>query len=230
MASASNCPSCGRLVTVPPELLGRVVRCPSCRETFTPSERGPASEPRTVPADAYEERRPGRGSPAEEDDDTAAEDTWEEDDDRPRRRRGRRGRAREAVAGPAIALMVVGGLALGISGLALILNLVLGGILMGAQPPNRPGGPGIRPGAPARRADPATQMVSGVVGSIVGLCWGGIVLSGGLQMKRLQSYGYAMTGAIVAMLPCNLCCLLGVPFGIWALVVLNGEGMKGAFE
>jgi hypothetical protein len=49
-------------------------------------------------------------------------------------------------------------------------------------------------------------------------------------MKSLRGYGYAMTGAIVAMLPCNLCCLLGLPFGIWAIMAMSREEVKRAFR
>jgi hypothetical protein len=49
-------------------------------------------------------------------------------------------------------------------------------------------------------------------------------------MKRLENYGFALTGAIVAMVPCSGCCLLGLPFGIWALVVLSDSSVKEAFR
>ncbi len=46
----------------------------------------------------------------------------------------------------------------------------------------------------------------------------------------LQSYGFAMTASIIAMIPCiSPCCLLGLPFGIWALVVLSKPEVKSAF-
>jgi hypothetical protein len=38
-----------------------------------------------------------------------------------------------------------------------------------------------------------------------------------------------MVASIFAMLPCNPCCLLGLPIGIWALVVLSNEDVKDAF-
>jgi len=39
-----------------------------------------------------------------------------------------------------------------------------------------------------------------------------------------------MAGSIVAMVPCNICCLLGLPFGIWALVVIVRPEVKDAFS
>jgi hypothetical protein len=49
-------------------------------------------------------------------------------------------------------------------------------------------------------------------------------------MLRLRTYGLAITGAIVALLPCNPGCLLGLPFGIWALVALAQPDIKDAFD
>ena len=39
-----------------------------------------------------------------------------------------------------------------------------------------------------------------------------------------------MAGAIVAMLPCSGCCLLGLPIGIWAIIVLIDSDVKRAFN
>ena len=40
-----------------------------------------------------------------------------------------------------------------------------------------------------------------------------------------------MTAAIVAVIPCVApCCLLSLPFGIWALVVLGDSSVKAAFR
>jgi hypothetical protein len=57
-----------------------------------------------------------------------------------------------------------------------------------------------------------------------------IVLIGALKMKRLESHGWATAGAVCAVLPCvSWCCFLGIPFGVWALVVLNDPVVKSAF-
>ena len=55
------------------------------------------------------------------------------------------------------------------------------------------------------------------------------VLVGAIRMLRLQSRSMAMAACIVAMVPCSCCCLLGVPFGIWGLVVLSKPEVKSAF-
>ncbi|MBF5043829.1 hypothetical protein FGE12_15625 [Aggregicoccus sp. 17bor-14] len=69
--------------------------------------------------------------------------------------------------------------------------------------------------------------------NLPGIVLSGLMLLGGLKMKGLQSYALALTGAIVAVIPCmgvNGCCCIGMPVGIWALVVLMRPEVKGAFR
>lgn len=57
-----------------------------------------------------------------------------------------------------------------------------------------------------------------------------VILVGAVKMKNLSSRGWARTSAILAMIPCmSGCCLLGLPFGIWALMVLGDPMVKRAF-
>jgi predicted PurR-regulated permease PerM len=66
--------------------------------------------------------------------------------------------------------------------------------------------------------------------SILALLVGATILFGALKMMHLQSYGWAMAAAILAVIPClSPCCCLGIPFGIWALVVLSKPEVKAAF-
>jgi len=58
-----------------------------------------------------------------------------------------------------------------------------------------------------------------------------IIIVGGIRMRSLQSYGLAVTGSILAMIPClSPCCILGLPFGIWSLAVLMSQDVKSAFR
>jgi hypothetical protein len=71
----------------------------------------------------------------------------------------------------------------------------------------------------------------GIVVAIISLVIGVVIILGGLKMKQLQSYGLAMTSAILAMIPClSPCCLIGLPIGIWAIVVLNNAEVRAAFR
>ncbi|MCS7305211.1 MAG: zinc-ribbon domain-containing protein [Thermoguttaceae bacterium] len=67
---------------------------------------------------------------------------------------------------------------------------------------------------------------------IIGLALAIVVLLGAIRMKKLQSYGFAMTAAILSIIPCTspCCFLIGTPIGIWALVVLNDPAVKAAFR
>ena len=71
-----------------------------------------------------------------------------------------------------------------------------------------------------------------IFSAVVGLVFDGIVIFGGLQMKSLRSWGLALTASIFALIPfCVSCgCLVGLPAGIWAMVVLNDNMVKAAFR
>jgi hypothetical protein len=71
----------------------------------------------------------------------------------------------------------------------------------------------------------------GIFQDILGAAIGVIVLIGAGKMQRLESFQFSMTAAVLAMIPCvSPCCLLGLPFGIWALVALNKPEVKSNFN
>ncbi len=58
-----------------------------------------------------------------------------------------------------------------------------------------------------------------------------LIALGAWHMKALRNYEFSLIAAILAILPCMTpMCLLGLPFGIWAIVVLRKPGMKGQFH
>ena len=127
------------------------------------------------------------------------------------------GDAAARVNGPAIGLVVTAGVGLALQVLGLLGNLL--GIGMGA------GQMGGQDGAMLMM-----QGTLGIVSGLIGIAIGVVILMGALKMKKLESYGFAMAAAILAMIPCiSPCCLLGIPFGIWALVVLLDESVKSSF-
>lgn len=93
---------------------------------------------------------------------------------------------------------------------------------------------GISIGASQGGEEGMINMVSGGVGiaqAVVGLAIGTVIIIGSKKMMELESYGFAMSASILAMIPCvSPCCLLGLPFGIWAIVVLCQEDVKAAFK
>jgi hypothetical protein len=87
------------------------------------------------------------------------------------------------------------------------------------------------------KQDPQTAYMEGVLGTIGGgvfwLIMGLLTLFGGLRMMALKSYGLAITGAIIAAIPCvspTGCCLLGEAAGIWSLIVLLNNDVRAAFR
>jgi hypothetical protein len=56
------------------------------------------------------------------------------------------------------------------------------------------------------------------------------LIIGGWRMRQLKSYGLAMIAAVLAILPCDIAWPIGVPIGIWALVVLRDPAVREAFE
>ena len=62
-------------------------------------------------------------------------------------------------------------------------------------------------------------------------CLNLLAIIGGFSMRRLGSYGLSMCGAIVSLIPCAVACcpLVGIPVGLWALVVLLRPEVKAAF-
>lgn len=58
-----------------------------------------------------------------------------------------------------------------------------------------------------------------------------LVLLGAKSMLRLRSYSNARAAALVSIVPfCSPVLVLGIPFGVWALVVLARPQTKAAFD
>jgi hypothetical protein len=71
----------------------------------------------------------------------------------------------------------------------------------------------------------------GIVNELFCIAMAVLILMGATKMRSLRSYEFAFTAAILAMIPClTPCCLLGLPFGIWALIVLSKPTVKSYFS
>ncbi|QDT15920.1 hypothetical protein [Alienimonas californiensis] len=144
--------------------------------------------------------------------------------ERPRRSgSGGRGRAADRVKSPAIALLVVGGLSL-LSSLGY--SALTGVAALNGPPPPEPGL------APAEAAGRKAGFYIGAIGfPLATLTLTGLILMGGYQMLNVQSWGWALTGTLAAMVPCcNFTALIGFPIGIWVLIVLFDPQVKAAFR
>jgi len=132
------------------------------------------------------------------------------------------------VNAPATALLIVGIINIPVA----LWNLVSNLMSMGAPEQALPPGQQIE----GMNTEQLTAIIQGaaavfVVISIIAIIVGVVIIMGALKMKKLQAYGFAMTASVLAMIPCvSACCPLGLPFGIWAIVVLNNADVKAAFH
>ena len=125
--------------------------------------------------------------------------------------------ARTAVRGPAIALISVASVSLLIGLLALVVNVIL-----------------LATEAADQFPDPELKRMQIIVRSVWGLVMvanAGFILWAGIQMLRLQQHQLCWLAGIMACIPCiGPCFCLGIPFGIWAITVLNRSEVSGAFD
>jgi hypothetical protein len=124
----------------------------------------------------------------------------------------------DQVYGPALGLMLVAAFGFAWHVFWLVARLAFSGMAL-----SRAEGP-----------EPMFLLASGLGGVLVAIL--GILLSvaiffGALKMKSLEHHGLAVTMSILAMIPCvGPCCVIGLPIGIWALVVLARPEVKSAFR
>lgn len=125
------------------------------------------------------------------------------------------------LSGPATGLIVTAVLGFLANGFAVVWSLVPGRF--------QPLPPDLDP-----EIENILQAASGMVGvgsALLGFALSALVWYGALQLKKGRSYGWAMTAAILALVPCTSpCCFVGVPIGIWALVVLMRPEVKSALQ
>jgi hypothetical protein len=59
----------------------------------------------------------------------------------------------------------------------------------------------------------------------------GLIVWGGVSMMMQRRWGLSMAAAVLAIFPCTSpCCCLGLPLGIWAVVVLTRPEVKAAMR
>jgi GYF domain 2 len=91
-------------------------------------------------------------------------------------------------------------------------------------------------GMPAQSAEMmrVMQSFSGTVGIIFAVLEIGLavfIFFGALKMKALQNHTFCIVTAIVALIPCvSPCCCVGLPIGIWALIVMNKPEVRAYFS
>jgi hypothetical protein len=182
-----------------------------------------------LPEPDYEEDAPGprqRQPQHFTEDEDFEDELGDEEDEQARRRRRRRAsidKARSRLLAPAIALLVTALLCLIINPICILINL--------SQPlPNPPPPP---PGANPEGFRAGFKFgfyiwtIAGAPCTVAAL----VVMIGSIQMLRVRMRGLAVTASVLAMLLVwPGCCLLGLPFGIWSMIVLNQPEVRRAFR
>jgi hypothetical protein len=217
MAISVSCPSCARQYSVKDEAAGKKFRCKDCGAVVQVPDGGGGggdeafSDDYGDPYNPYADDEMAGGGAAPPPMATR----------RPKRRSGAsRAAAAERTKLPAIFLLIV----VSLSFLYHVVNL--GFYLAGAQPMMLP--------QAQNPAEELGQKIGMAVGGVLGFVFviaDLVVLWSAICLLRARSYGMALTGSILAVIPClSPCCFLGIPFGIWSLVVLNDETVKAGFE
>ena len=125
---------------------------------------------------------------------------------------------------PGVALIVVGSIGMLLMGGYGIINLIA--VLSGALPPPPPEMQGVE----------LQSYHVGVYGAVIMIPLNALlqilVIFGGIAVVRAKGRGMAMTGAVLSVIPClsSSLCMLGIPFGIWSLIVLSDSNVKQLFR
>jgi hypothetical protein len=128
--------------------------------------------------------------------------------------------ARDRVNGPAIGLIATAVIGFVVAAGAL-LQAMLGTAI--AMPPDVP--------PEFRKFLEGMTGALGFVNAIFAAALSTVILMGGLKLRKLQSFGLCIAAAIIALVPCiSPCCCIGLPVGIWVLVVMNSADVKPYFD
>ena len=230
MAIEFRCSQCGRLLRTEEGTAGRMAQCPECGSQTPipfPADEAPvtAQEVEIIEPNAPGSPFAGSGESPFQGDEPFDSQAGENPYQSPRQTQPQRTPelliyAKGRVEGPAIGLIVTGALGL-ITNLIVLFSmwaqLAVVGQNMNAQPmPN---------------FQPQFGLGITLVESILGVFLAVLVLVGGIKMKKLESYSLSMAASIIAVIPCfSPCCLLGLPIGIWALMVLSDVNVKSSFR
>lgn len=131
---------------------------------------------------------------------------------------GGREAALAGVKGPAIGMIVSCALGMAFTLMGRVMNFARGPQDLSQLPPE------------LARLVRSLEGPAGIAMELLSLAMGALVIVGAIRMMQLRQHGLAFAAAILVMIPClSPCCLLGIPFGIWALVVLNKPEVKSHF-
>jgi hypothetical protein len=213
MAINVACPSCGRQYNVKDEAAGKRFKCKDCESVVDVPAAGAGDD---FGGDDYgEPYDPYGGAPSGDAPPPAAP---------ARRRKSSSGAGAAAVTArtmpPAIFMYIICGMSICYG----VFNTVANALGLQGDLPNF-GGP----------QDEAAQKIGQVIGAAMVFLFifrDLFLIYAFSRMHVAKSYGIAYAGAVISVIPClgSPCCALGIPFGIWSLVILNDPAIKAAFR
>jgi len=121
--------------------------------------------------------------------------------------------AKQQVNGPGLFMLITAGLSIAAAIVNLIAIIFLNTALVG--------------GGMQTEGQAIIGIITGVPNTVISIIAGIFIMIGAIKMRKLESYGLAMTASILSILCCPCC--VGIGAGIWSLVVLNNEQVKAAF-
>lgn len=126
---------------------------------------------------------------------------------------------------PAIFVLVVAGISI----LFVILGLLISVLGLGGDMMNKMMEQADLPPA-LRGMQNAGASIVNIVVNLVQLAAYGVAVFGALQMRNRKNWGLAVAASIIVMVPCSCCCVIGLPAGIWSLVILMKPEIKAQFS
>jgi len=121
--------------------------------------------------------------------------------------------AKQQVDGPGLFMLITAGLSIAAAIVSLIATIFLNTALVG--------------GGMQSEEEALFGIITGVPGNVISIIAGIFIVIGATKMRKLESYGLAMTASILSILCCPCC--VGIGAGIWSLVVLSNAQVKAAF-
>jgi predicted Zn finger-like uncharacterized protein len=225
MSSLIRCPSCESTLQVPEDRLGSSVKCGRCEKIFTAvatNTREP--EPNVRREEPLPGREAERGHSRSRYDDDFDDDDFDDRLYRIRRNNAySRSEALARVSGPSIFLMIYGAFWI-LVGVGCALAAVWAASVLAARGNNTTG---------LSKSDAVPTLVLCSIGAVIGFAFGTLMVIGGFRMRKLRSWGLALTATILCFVIGGMGGLIGVLLmllGLWPLIVLVDSKIKRAFQ